>query len=43
MTLLRDQMWRYIGSGCLSLDGCPVHNGADRLGSNGPGPQRWVG
>jgi len=43
MTRLRDQMGCCIGSGCLSLDSCPLCNGTDRLGSIGPGPQWWVG
>ena len=43
MTRLRDQMGCCIGSGCLSLDSCPLYNGTDRLGSIGPGTQWWVG
>lgn len=43
MTRLRDQMGYCIGCGCLSLDTCPLYNGGDQLGENGPGPRRWVG
>jgi len=43
MTRLRDQMGFCIGCGCLSLDSCPLYNGADQLGKNGPGARRWVG
>ena len=43
MTRLRDQMGYCIGCGCLSLDTCPLYNGADQLGRNGPGPRRWIG
>ena len=43
MTRLRDQMGFCIGCGCLSLENCPLYNGADHLGENGPGPRRWVG
>lgn len=43
MTRLRDQMGYCIGCGCLSLETCPLYNGADHLGQNGPGARRWVG
>jgi MerR family redox-sensitive transcriptional activator SoxR len=30
-----------IGCGCLSLDRCKLRNPLDRLGAEGPGPQRF--
>ena len=38
---LRDDLASCIGCGCLSLNSCRLHNPADQLGVNGPGPQRW--
>ncbi|MBF9036849.1 redox-sensitive transcriptional activator SoxR [Rhodobacterales bacterium HKCCE2091] len=43
LTRLRHQMDHCIGCGCLSLTACPLHNGDDRLGANGPGARRWFG
>ena len=39
---LRDQMGHCIGCGCLSLENCPLYNPGDALGSDGPGPRRWL-
>jgi len=39
---LRDGLADCIGCGCLSLEHCPVRNGGDRLGREGPGPRRLI-
>ncbi len=42
LTRLRDQMGFCIGCGCLSLENCPLYNAEDKLGTEGPGPRRWM-
>ena len=37
---LRDQLDDCIGCGCMSLAKCRLANPGDRLGADGPGPQR---
>ncbi|WP_410609869.1 redox-sensitive transcriptional activator SoxR [Amycolatopsis sp. lyj-109] len=37
---LRDQLGDCIGCGCMSLAKCRLANPGDRLGADGPGPQR---
>jgi MerR family redox-sensitive transcriptional activator SoxR len=37
---LRDQLGNCIGCGCMSLASCQLANPGDRLGAEGPGPQR---
>ncbi|WP_410640276.1 redox-sensitive transcriptional activator SoxR [Amycolatopsis sp. lyj-346] len=37
---LRDQLDDCIGCGCMSLAKCRLANPGDRLGTDGPGPQR---
>ncbi|WP_158866041.1 redox-sensitive transcriptional activator SoxR [Leifsonia sp. AG29] len=39
---LRSDLTDCMGCGCLSLRTCSLQNRQDRLGANGPGPQRWV-
>ncbi len=39
LTRLREQLASCIGCGCLSLDGCPLRNPMDELGTEGPGPR----
>ena len=39
LAALRDQLDSCIGCGCLSLTDCPLRNGEDRLGTQGPGPR----
>ena len=39
LTDLRDKLFSCIGCGCLSLTDCPLRNGEDRLGTQGPGPR----
>jgi MerR family transcriptional regulator, redox-sensitive transcriptional activator SoxR len=36
---LRDDLDGCIGCGCLSVEGCPLRNPADRLAREGPGPR----
>jgi MerR family redox-sensitive transcriptional activator SoxR len=40
MEQLRDQLGDCIGCGCMSLAKCRLANPGDRLGADGPGPQR---
>jgi MerR family redox-sensitive transcriptional activator SoxR len=40
MEQLRDQLGDCIGCGCMSLSKCRLANPGDRLGADGPGPQR---
>src|SRR4051794_24443918 len=40
MEQLRDQLGDCIGCGCMSLAKCRLANPGDRLGTDGPGPQR---
>ncbi|MDQ7804643.1 redox-sensitive transcriptional activator SoxR [Amycolatopsis sp. A133] len=40
MQQLRDQLDDCIGCGCMSLAKCRLANPGDRLGADGPGPQR---
>ena len=40
MEQLRDQLTDCIGCGCMSLAKCRLANPGDRLGADGPGPQR---
>jgi MerR family redox-sensitive transcriptional activator SoxR len=40
MEQLRDQLSDCIGCGCMSLAKCRLANPGDRLGADGPGPQR---
>jgi len=40
MEQLRDQLDDCIGCGCMSLSKCRLANPGDRLGAEGPGPQR---
>ncbi len=40
MEQLRDQLTDCIGCGCMSLAKCRLANPGDRLGVDGPGPQR---
>ncbi|MHC2461420.1 redox-sensitive transcriptional activator SoxR [Bradyrhizobium embrapense] len=42
LTDLRDKLFSCIGCGCLSLTDCPLRNGDDRLGAEGPGPRILV-
>ncbi|MGW4065016.1 redox-sensitive transcriptional activator SoxR [Amycolatopsis sp. NPDC004747] len=37
---LRDQLDDCVGCGCMSLAKCRLANPGDRLGADGPGPQR---
>ncbi|MCU7373755.1 redox-sensitive transcriptional activator SoxR [Paucibacter sp. O1-1] len=39
---LRDTLDDCIGCGCLSIDRCRLRNPYDRLGDEGPGPQRLL-
>lgn len=39
LTDLRDKLFSCIGCGCLSVTDCPLRNGDDRLGAQGPGPR----
>jgi MerR family transcriptional regulator, redox-sensitive transcriptional activator SoxR len=39
---LKSGLGECIGCGCLSLERCHFANPADRLGRQGPGPQRWI-
>jgi len=39
---LRDTLDDCIGCGCLSIDRCKLRNPLDRLGAEGPGPQRLL-
>ena len=43
MEQLRDQLTDCIGCGCMSLAKCRLANPGDRLGADGPGPQRLDG
>ena len=40
MEQLRDELTDCIGCGCMSLAKCRLANPGDRLGADGPGPQR---
>lgn len=40
MEQLRDELTGCIGCGCMSLAKCRLANPGDRLGAEGPGPQR---
>jgi MerR family redox-sensitive transcriptional activator SoxR len=40
LSRLRDRLDDCIGCGCLSLKSCALHNLADHLGDEGPGPRR---
>lgn len=37
LTLLRDQLGKCIGCGCLSISDCPLRNPLDELATDGPG------
>lgn len=39
---LRDTLDDCIGCGCLSIDRCRLRNPMDKLGADGPGPQRLL-
>lgn len=39
---LRDHLDGCIGCGCLSLDACALHNPADALAKDGPGPRKLM-
>lgn len=39
LTVLRDDLGRCIGCGCLSVDRCPLINDGDKLGDQGAGPR----
>ena len=39
---LRDTLDDCIGCGCLSIDRCRLRNPHDKLGAQGPGPQRLL-
>ncbi|SOH93442.1 MerR family transcriptional regulator, redox-sensitive transcriptional activator SoxR [Monaibacterium marinum] len=39
LTVLRDDLGRCIGCGCLSVDRCPLINDGDKLGDEGAGPR----
>ncbi len=37
LTMLRDQLGKCIGCGCLSISDCPLRNPSDELATDGPG------